>query len=46
VAVVDFSGGTADETAVEVERERGEALALRADVTREEAVAVAATIAR
>ena len=48
MAVVDFHEETADQTASEVEREDGEALALRADVTNEEEVAgaVAATVAR
>ena len=48
VAVVDFSEETAEETAAEVARDGGEALALRADVTREGEVAeaVAATVGR
>lgn len=46
VAVVDSSGETAEETAAQVERDGGEALALQADVTREGEVAVAATVGR
>ena len=48
VAVVDFSEETAEETAAEVARDGGEALALRADVTSEGEVAeaVAATVGR
>jgi len=46
VAVVDFSRETAEASAAEIRREGGEALGLRADVTREEEVAeaVASTV--
>lgn len=48
VVLVAFFRETADQTVVEIERESGEALALRADFTREEEVAeaVAATVGR